>query len=72
MLGVPCVSDFACAEGQVMNVDLSEKELGIITESLLAQVHAYQTEGFDDKVEESRGELEWLITKLQAADRTRR
>ena len=55
-----------------MNVDLSEKELGIITESLLAQVHAYQTEGFDDKVEESRGELEWLITKLQAADRTRR
>ncbi len=55
-----------------MNVDLSEKELGIITESLLAQVHACQTEGFDDKVEESRGELEWLITKLQAADRTRR
>ena len=50
-----------------MNVDLNQKEVNIIAESLLARMDGYQAEGIDDQLEASRDEVEELLLKLQTA-----
>ena len=50
-----------------MNVDLNQKEVNIIAESLLARMDGYQAEGVDDQLEASRDEVEELLLKLQTA-----
>jgi hypothetical protein len=55
-----------------MNLNLSQKDVTIITEALISRIDSYQVEGINDQVEASREAVEELVGKIQIAEKGQR